>query len=369
MNPRGGVHGPVLVVGAGLLGASIGLALAEQGVEVGLQDVSPAALHLARDLGAGTPVAAGYAPALVVVATPPDVVVPAVVAALEAYPQAVVTDVASVKSGLAGAVAERVGDAVSRYVGSHPMAGRERSGPAAADSDLFQGRTWVICPHETSDDAAVAAVRTLAIAVGALPRVMEATEHDDAVAVISHLPQLVSSLTAARLRELPSEALGLAGQGLRDVTRIAASDPMMWSAILSANARSVLPHAEAMLEELEDVVAALRTAAGEGVGAHGVMKVFAGTIEHGRQGAARIPGKHGGAARRYTEVMVFVPDKPGELARLFAEIGQAGINIEDLRLEHAAGAKLGVATLSIRPARVEELTAHLEELGWRVMVA
>lgn len=363
------VHGPVLVVGTGLLGASLGLALAERGIEVGLADTSPAALHLARDLGAGTPAGPGFAPALVVVATPPDVIVPTVVEALREYPGAVVTDVASVKGGLASQVADRVGDAVARYVGSHPMAGRERSGPAAADSDLFQGRTWVICPHESAADAAVLAVRTLAIAVGALPRVMDAAEHDDAVAVVSHLPQLVSSLTAAQLRDLPPESLALAGQGLRDVTRIAASDPMMWSAILSANSRAVLPHAEAMLAGLVGVVEALRTAAVEGVGAHGVMKVFARAIEDGRQGAARIPGKHGGAARRYAEVMVFVPDKPGELGRLFAEIGQAGINIEDLRLEHAAGAKLGVATLSILPARVEALTAHLEELGWRVMVA
>lgn len=363
------VRGPVLVVGTGLLGASIGLALRELGVEVGLQDISPAALHLARDLGAGTPAGPDFHPALVVVATPPDVIVPAVVAALRDHPDAVVTDVASVKGSLAGRVGEQVGAAVAQYVGSHPMAGRERSGPAAADSDLFQGRTWVICPHETSSDAAVGAVRALAIAVGALPRVMEATEHDAAVAAVSHLPQLVASLTAARLRELPAEALALAGQGLRDVTRIAASDPMMWSPILAVNSAAVLPHAEALLASLSDVVNALRTAAAEGMGAPGVMRVFAGAIEEGRQGAARIPGKHGGAARRYAEVMVFVPDKPGELGRLFAEIGQAGINIEDLRMEHAAGAKLGVATLSVLPARAAPLMEHLEELGWRVMVS
>jgi len=135
------------------------------------------------------------------------------------------------------------------------------------------------------------------------------------------------------------------------------------------NSAAVLPHAEALLASLSDVVNALRTAAAEGMGAPGVMRVFAGAIEEGRQGAARIPGKHGGAARRYAEVMVFVPDKPGELGRLFAEIGQAGINIEDLRMEHAAGAKLGVATLSVLPARAAPLMEHLEELGWRVMVS
>jgi prephenate dehydrogenase len=367
MSPRHDVRGPVLIVGTGLLGTSLGLALRELGVEVGLENRSPSSLHLARDLGAGEPAGPGFQPRLVVVATPPDVIVSHVVAALRAHPDAVVTDVASVKGGLAEAVALEVGDAVARFVGSHPMAGRERSGAAAADSDLYQGRTWVICPHASADGDAVAAVRRLAISVGSLPVVMDAAAHDSAVAAVSHVPQLVASLTAARLADLPTEALALAGQGVRDVTRIAASDPMMWSAILAANARSVLPHAEALLASLEDVVGALRTAAEEGPGAPGVMKAFAGVIEGGRRGVARIPGKHGGAARRYAEVTVFVPDKPGELGRLFAEIGAAAVNIEDLRLEHAAGAKLGVATLSVLPARIAELTAHLEELGWRVM--
>lgn len=367
MSPRHDVRGPVLIVGTGLLGTSLGLALRGLGIEVGLQNRSPSSLHLARDLGAGTPAGPDFRPSIVVVATPPDVIVPHVVAALRHHPDAVVTDVASVKGGLSEAVAAEAGDAVARYVGSHPMAGRERSGAAAADSDLYQGRTWVICPHESADADAVAAVRRLAIAVGSLPVVLEAAEHDAAVAAVSHVPQLVASLTATRLADLPAEALGLAGQGVRDVTRIAASDPMMWSAILAANAGAVLPHAEALLSSLEEVVGALRTAAADGPGAPGVMKAFAGVIEDGRRGVARIPGKHGGAARRYAEVTVLVPDKPGELGRLFAEIGDATINIEDLRLEHAAGAKLGVATLSVLPARAAELTAYLEELGWRVM--
>ncbi len=361
------VRSPVLIVGTGLLGTSLGLALREHEIEVGLENRSPSSLHLARDLGAGQPAGPGFQARLVVVATPPDVIVPHVVAALRAHPDAVVTDVASVKGGLAEAVAAEVGDDVARYVGSHPMAGRERSGAAAADSDLYQGRTWVICPHPTAAADAVAAVRRLAIAVGSLPVVMDAGHHDAAVAAVSHLPQLVASLTAARLRDLPPEALALAGQGVRDVTRIAASDPMMWSAIFAANAAAVLPHATELLTGLGDVVEALRLAATDGPGAPGVMKAFARLVEDGRQGVARIPGKHGGAARRYAEVTVYIPDKPGELGRLFSEVGAAGINIEDLRLEHAAGAKLGVATLSVMPARAAELSAHLEELGWRVM--
>ncbi|HZK05638.1 MAG TPA: prephenate dehydrogenase [Actinomycetaceae bacterium] len=368
MAPLGVLPARVLIIGSGLLGASLGLALREHEVEVWLSDTSPAALHLARDLGAGSVMTDRTdSPELVVVATPPDVVVPTVIAAFETYPGALVTDVASVKGPIESDVLGAAGDDGARYIGSHPMAGRERSGAAAADADLFHGRTWVICPHDGMVSGAVGTVRAVATAVGALPLEMAAAEHDDAVAAVSHLPQLMSSLTAAGLGSVRAEALGLAGQGLRDTTRIAASDPMMWSAILSANAAAVLPHAEAARDQLDAVVEALRLAADRGVEAEGVMGTFAGVIERGRDGVSRIPGKHGGAARRYAEVTVLIPDRPGQLGRLFGDVGDAGVNIEDFRIEHSAGAKQGVATLLVVPARAAGLIEHLEAQEWQVM--
>lgn len=361
------VPSPVLVVGAGLLGASVGLALTAEGVRVILRDISPATLHLARDLGAGELEGDDDGVRLVVVATPPDVAVGEVLRALREHPNAYVTDVASVKGRVQRWICDEAGEDAARYVGSHPMAGRERSGPAAADADLFQGRTWVICAHETTDAEAVRAVRDLALAVGALPRVMDADVHDAAVAAVSHLPQLMASVTAAQLTDVPDDQLSLAGQGIRDVTRIAASDPMMWSAIFAGNAEAILPHVEAAAASLQDVAEALRSASEGGGGARGVMGVLAGAVEDGRVGVARIPGKHGGAARRYAKITVFVPDKPGELGRLFNEVGEAGINIEDVQLEHAAGAKLGLATIAVLPARAAEFVSHLESRGWRVM--
>lgn len=361
------VPSPVLVIGAGLLGASAGLALGAAGVRVLLRDISPATLHLARDLGAGEPEGEGETPRLVVVATPPDVAVGEVIRALREFPDAYVTDVASVKGRVQRWIRSEAGESAARYVGSHPMAGRERSGPAAADADLFQGRTWVVCAHESSDQGAIDAVWELALAVGALPRRMDADEHDAAVAAVSHLPQLMASVTAAQLAAVPDDQLSLAGQGIRDVTRIAASDPMMWSAIFAGNAGALLPHVEAAAASLAGVANALRAAVEGGGGARGVMGVLASAVEDGRAGVARIPGKHGGAARRYAEITVFVPDKPGELARLFNEVGAAGINIEDVQLEHATGARLGLATIAVLPARAHEFVSHLEDKGWRVM--
>jgi len=141
------------------------------------------------------------------------------------------------------------------------MAGRERSGPSAAVPDLFLGRPWVITDSGASRDDALLAVRHLAVDVGAVPVTMDADEHDAAVAVVSHVPQLASSLVAARLRAVDEDALALAGQGLRDVTRLAASDPALWTSILAANAAAVRDVLVALREDLDVVVGALDLAA------------------------------------------------------------------------------------------------------------
>lgn len=360
--------GPVRVVGTGLLGASLGLALTAAGVAVQLEDASPSAVALARDIGAGRPAAAGGPePALVVVATPPDVAGPVVLAALRAHPGAVVTDVASIKARVAEHVEAHGGDDVARYVGSHPMAGRERSGAAAADADLFAGRPWVLVPGPRSRPGAVLAVRALAVDVGAAPVTLGAQEHDDAVALVSHLPQLAASMVAARLQGAPESALGLAGQGLRDVTRIAASDPQLWATILAGNAGPVARALRALGEDVATVLAALDRAAADGPQAEGSTGPLARVIAAGNTGVARIPGKHGGAPRRYGEVTVLVPDEPGELGRLFGEVGEAGVNIEDLHLEHSAGQRVGLAILSVLPAAAAPLEAELDRRGWRVV--
>ena len=362
--------GPVRVVGTGLLGASVGLALTRAGVEVQLSDPSRTALALARDVGAGTPARPGDAePALVVVAAPPDVTADVVRAELAAHPQAVVTDVASVKGYVLSELRDGGAD-LTRYVGSHPMAGRERSGPAAAVPDLFLGRPWVIADSGVSDPAALLAVRSLAVDLGAVPVAMDAAEHDAAVAAVSHLPQLAASLVAARLRGLDEAALGLAGQGLRDVTRIAASDPALWTSILAANALAVRSVLVELRDDLDRVVEALTNAAlatGPEDAAPGALSALADAIAAGNAGQARIPGKHGGAHRSYAVVTVLVPDQPGELARLLTDVGEAGVNLEDLQLDHAAGRPVGMAAISVVPAQESHLVEALAARGWRLV--
>lgn len=363
-------RGPVRVVGTGLLGASVGLGLATRGVDVVLHDPSRTALALARDVGAGRAARADDAPAvLVVVAAPPDVTADVVLAELDAHPGAVVTDVASVK----GAVLDELraaGADLTRYVGSHPMAGRERSGPAAAVPDLFVGRPWVVVGSGESTPEALLAVRALAVDLGAVPVSMDAATHDSAVAVVSHLPQVAASLVAARLRSTSPEALALAGQGLRDVTRIASSDPALWTSILAANAPAVRDVLSALRTDLDAVIHALEQVAVADEPAEielGALASLAHAIAEGNTGVARVPGKHGGAQRVYEVVTVLVPDTPGELARLLTDVGHAGVNLEDLQLEHSAGRPVGMAAVSVLPGRGEHLEAELTARGWRLV--
>ncbi len=358
----------VRIIGTGLIGTSLGIALSAQGgFAVSLEDPSPTAVRLARDLGAGSvgtdASTTSTAPDVVVVAAPPDVAADAVVEALRRWPRAVVTDVASVKeSVLKGVLAAQVDS--TRYVGSHPMAGRERSGAAAARGDLFDGRAWVVVPHPDSSADATERVTRIAVAVGSAVRVMQAHEHDEAVAAVSHVPQLAASIVAGSLRDLPESAVGLAGQGLRDVTRIAASDPRLWTQIVAGNAAAVRD----VLREVRDEVAAVVDALDGLVeaGGEGSLGTLSRVLEAGNLGHARIPGKHGSAPAAYDVVSVVVPDAPGSLARLLTDVGAAGINLEDLHLEHGIGQAVGVAEIAVVPASVEPLRAELERLGWRV---
>jgi prephenate dehydrogenase len=360
------VPSPLLVIGSGLLGASLGLQARRKGAEVQLEDASPAALALARDLGAGDiRTLESPEPVLVVVAVPPDVAASVVRKALDRFPHAIVTDVASVKTRVVEAVASHHDS--RRYIGSHPMAGRERSGAIAADADLFAGRPWVITPSQDNAEETVDTMKQFALDMGALPILMAPQDHDRSVALVSHMPQLMSSLVAGALRKAPAESLALSGQGLRDVTRIAHSDSELWASIIAGNAEAVRNVLGPIHAALGDLIAALAPAESDTF-APGVLAGVTRVIARGNDGVSRIPGKHGGAPRRYADVIVLVPDRPGELGRLFTEVGDVGVNIEDLQLEHSVGQRVGRATLSVLPTEADTLAWSLEARGWDVIM-
>jgi prephenate dehydrogenase len=358
----------VLIVGAGLIGTSIALALREHDAQVWLSDRDPATARLAADLGAGTVVpdlrdAKGVAD-VAVLAMPPAYVASGLAHAQDCAVADVYTDVASVKA-LPARQARELGCDLGTYVPGHPLAGREKHGPGAARADLFLGRTWALCPLPENAPLAVDAVAGLALACGADPVRVDPATHDQWVALVSHAPHLVAVAMAARLAApgVSAQALRLAGQGLRDVTRIAAGDPALWAQILTANA---VPVADVLHMVAADLAEAARTlAASAEEGAAGLNSV-AGLLARGNAGVARIPGKHGGKPPELTVVQVVIADQPGELARLFNAAGAADVNIEDIRIEHSPGLPVGVAELSVRPAAVGRLLDAMEAGGWPV---
>ncbi|KRF15297.1 prephenate dehydrogenase [Nocardioides sp. Soil797] len=349
------LRGPVLVVGAGLLGTSVALACRKAGLEVFLSDTSTEHLRTASGLGAGAAYA-GQEVQLVVVAVPPDHLGSLIVEQLRKS-DAVVTDVGSIKSQPLAEVVAGAPHDVRRYVGSHPMAGSERSGPLAASATLFEGRPWAIAVHEETDADAVSLVRELVEACGGVPLELTPEEHDQAVARTSHLPHLMASIVAGRLADAPEGHLAMSGQGVRDVTRIAASDPRLWQQIIAANSPAVL----ALLDEVTARIGAFRDAISSG------ERSELGTLlSEGVAGTRAIPGKHGGPPRPMSSVFVAVPDHPGELARLFADAGDIGVNIEDIRIDHDPGRPVGLVELVVDVARADHLADALAHRKWDV---
>ncbi|MEU3227806.1 prephenate dehydrogenase [Streptomyces sp. NPDC006976] len=355
-----------VVIGTGLVGTSAALALASRGVRVHLVDHDPESARTAAALGAGTDEPAEGPVDLAIVAVPPAHTAAVLATAMRDGVARGYLDVASVKGGPRREL-EAMGADLTPYIGSHPMAGKERSGPLAATADLFEGRPWVLTPTPGSDTEVLNLALELIALCRAVPVVMDADAHDRAVALVSHTPQLISSMVAARLEDADETAVRLCGQGIRDVTRIAASDPRMWVEILAANPGPVADVLAGVAADLDETVAALRglQSADEDkrrAGTEGIQDV----LRRGNAGRVRVPGKHGAGPAAYEVVAVLISDRPGELATIFADAGRSGINIEDVRIEHATGQQAGLVQLMVEPSSAPALAAALQERGWSI---
>ncbi len=346
--------GPIHVIGTGLLGTSIGLAARAAGLPVWLSDSNPEHLRTAISLGAGVASPVDGVAQLVVVAVPPLHIAEVVLQALETG--AVVTDIGSVKALPLEQVKDQGDEAsLARYVGSHPMAGSERSGPLAASASLFDGRPWAVAPHVHADADAVALVDALVDLCGATAVRLSPVEHDLAVARTSHLPHLLAVLAAAQLTDAVPEHLSLSGQGVRDVTRVAAGDPDLYGQIIRANKATVGDLLRDVSRQLEELITAVDETSPDDL-----VEI----LNRGVAGTQVIPGKHGGPSLETAEVYVLVPDHPGELARLFADIGEIGVNVEDLHIDHDPGRPAGLVELVVEVGAAERLREALEARNW-----
>lgn len=352
---QSGQFSSIKIIGSGLIGTSIGLALANKGVSVEMADIDPKAAKLANDLVASAPAAA---PEIVLYAGPSSGLKSALESEFKVNSASKFIDIGSVKTKSLLEVSQS-SIPTGQFLATHPMAGREVGGAQSARGDLFQSRSWIYMPVDLDgspvDADLVAAGLWMIQALGASPVAMTAEKHDRAVALVSHLPQVTASLLAAQLRGADPQLLDLAGAGLRDTTRIAASSAALWDEILSSNSAELLPLLINLQSDLETFIERLRGSA-----------TISDLIEAGNQGRAKIPGKHGGAAREYALLPVVIEDKPGQLAALFDECASAKVNVEDLTIEHSPGQFTGLITLALSAKDAQVLQDHLTKSGWSV---
>lgn len=340
----------VTIVGSGLIGTSIGLALAQRDVKVLMKDSDSRTQALAQELVGVTD---NQKPDLLIFAVP----VSEFSTVLNEFEVTSCNlgfiDVSSLQNKPLQEV-ERSNISSSKFLPSHPMAGREVGGAESARADLFEGRPWII-DSKGVDPVLLKAGAALIASLGSHLVDMPSAEHDKAVALVSHLPQLISSLMAKQLPGANPKWLELAGGGLRDTTRIAASDPSLWSQIVAANTSEILPLLKNVASDLESLIANVSK-----------EQSIAEFIESGRSGRAAIPGKHGGKARDYTFLPIVIEDKPGQLAAIFNECAAVKINIEDLSIEHSPGQETGLITLALLSDDASVLSKHLSSQGWSV---
>jgi prephenate dehydrogenase len=337
----------IVVIGAGLIGTSIALGAKRAGAEVELFDEDGRAQDLANDLVLSSKI---DNPTIVVIATPTSALNGVLTKFKTIYPKSTFIDIGSTKTKVQVEV-QSDSALATRFCPTHPMAGRELDGAEAAQSDLFVGKSWIITPLPETSVESIALVKELIEKLGARVISMSAVDHDAAVASVSHLPQIISSLLAAQLENKSSDYLALAGSGVFDTTRIAGSNPDLWREILNLNRDALLP----LLKDFQKDLSTL-------IETYDVQSV----LERGRKGRQSLPGKHRTASRNYTFLPVVLEDKPNQLALLFDECAKANVNVEDITIEHSPEQETGLVLLALSASNAEVLQTHLAASGWRV---
>jgi prephenate dehydrogenase len=331
------------ILGTGLIGASIGLALRAQGWSTAGWDVEPSALTAAKereavDLAAGDVEEAVDGADLVFLAGPLQANLD-MLSALTTT--ALITDVTSVKRPIIEGVPPG-----TRFVGGHPMAGREHAGPGAASPALFRGAAWIIC-EDGADPRDVHFIDETVQSIGANPVVMSAALHDEVVAEISHLPHLLAVALTNLVAESPGTATLVSGS-FRDLTRVASADSGWWPEVLAANTDEVSNALERMIEALRGLE--------RSIGA-GDLEAVRATLDTARE-------RRTGMAPPLAWVRVVLQDKPGEIAAVGHALAASHVDVRDLQLRHALHGGGGVLTITVRPGEAETLRTALVAEGF-----
>lgn len=340
------------LVGTGLIGGSIGLALRRAGWTVLGTDRDPDRAEAAVAHGALDAVGEDATSDLTIVATPVGSVAGEARRLLDAGHR-VVTDVGSVKAPLVAAV-DHPG-----FVGGHPMAGSEQEGIAAATADLFDGATWVLTPTASTDDQAYATVRAAIVELGAEVVALDPARHDALVAEVSHVPHLTAA-TLMRLADDTAEEhralLRLAAGGFRDMTRVAAGHPGIWPDICVENQAAIVDVLDRLITGLSEV---------RQVVADQDRAQLMALLEQARSARTNLPARFGRPSE-LGELRVIIPDRPGALAEVTTLATEIDVNIANMEIAHSSEGDRGVLILIVEAKELGRLHDALVERGFVV---
>jgi len=350
----GDTPGRAAIVGTGLIGASIGLALRGRGWHVSGSDLDRDRARRAVGLGALDAEGPDPEAEITFVATPVSAVAEVARGAL--VHGGIVTDVGSVKAPIVVAVDH------PRFVGGHPMAGSEQEGVEGAHAALFQGATWVLTPTADTDPAAYTRLRAVVSSLGADVVAVAPDRHDDLVAVVSHVPHLTAATLMAMAADGAEEhgtLLRLAAGGFRDMTRVAAGHPGIWPDICAENRQAIV----SALDRLVDSLCTVRD-----VVAQGDRDRLLAALERARVARRNLPARAAARAEELVEVRVPVPDRPGVLAEVTTLAGELDVNIWDLEIAHSPEGDRGVLLVVIDAGAADLVRGALLARGFRPAV-
>ncbi|MAR54744.1 MAG: prephenate dehydrogenase [Acidimicrobiales bacterium] len=339
------------IVGTGLIGGSVALALGEAGWHVTGFDIDAQRAERAREIGVIDAVGIDPEAELTVVAVPAGALEKEIRNALQ-QTKGMVTDTGSVKAMVARSIDN------PRFVPGHPMAGSEQDGVDGADQQIFEGAVWVLTPTEGTDDLGLRQLQTVLSSMGCDVVTMTPERHDALVAIVSHVPHL----TAASLMCLADDRalddaplLRLAAGGFRDMTRIAAGHPEIWLDICEQNSEAIV----AVLDEFSDRISNVRSLVAE-ADRDGLTTV----LSQARRARTNLPSRYV-RPQDLIEIRIPIPDRKGQIANITMLAADCDVNIADIEVAHSTEGAEGVLVLVVARAEVQRFLAVLAGQGYK----
>ncbi len=338
------------IIGSGLIGGSIGLALRKRGWHVTVTDADPAVASQAVDEGVAHRTGPDEEADVTFVCVPVGDIPGRVQEALAAT-SGIVTDVGSTKESISHAVRD------PRFIGGHPMAGSEQDGLAGADADLFAGATWVLTPSDDTGEATFATLAAVLRSFGCEVISLDPQVHDRIVAEVSHVPHLTAATLMCQAAESSighRALLRLAAGGFRDMTRISSGRPTIWPDICVSNRDAIVHSLDGLIARLSDVRDHVQAEDREGLLA---------LLQQARHARINLPTGYR-LAERVAEVAVPIPDRPGEIAAITTLASELDVNILDIDISHSAEGRRGVMLLMVDADLGERLMGGLMARGY-----